>query len=102
MGLVFYSLKNNIKRTLHWQKDGRWLIENKNIKQSALLQAGSVVTPFFAALKFKLENKKTLNIILFSDSLDAEKFRQLRLRLKVQGIKVIADILKEKDNANAR
>ncbi|VAW59715.1 hypothetical protein MNBD_GAMMA08-1173 [hydrothermal vent metagenome] len=51
-----------------------------------------MVTPFFAALKFKLENKKTLNIILFSDSLDAEKFRQLRLRLKVQGIKVVADI----------
>jgi len=42
-----------------------------------------VVTPFFAALKFSLENNKKMNVVLFKDNIEVEKFRQLRVRMKV-------------------
>lgn len=79
--------------------DGDWLIRQTNNMNAALinepfikakLKAGSVVTPFFASLNFVLENKKNINIILFKDNIDFEKFRQLRVRLKVEGIRTDA------------
>lgn len=75
---------------MQWKPDGSWLIscaENMQAKPcAASLQSGSVVTGFFSILKFKLENKKILNVLIFKDNIDAEKFRQLRVRLKVEGI----------------
>ena len=88
--LIFSSLKNNKSRAMQWKPDGSWLItctDNMQEKQfNASLQSGSVVTSFFSLLKFKLDNKKILNVLIFKDNVDAEKFRQLRVRLKVEGI----------------
>jgi len=88
MYLIFLSLKNNKVRELQWQPDGSWLIIEKNQQQTAELQSGSVVTPFFAALKFSLENNKKMNVVLFKDNIEVEKFRQLRVRMKVEGISI--------------
>jgi len=84
--LVINSFKNNQPRELQWQPDGSWLIGQKSQQIKAKLQAGSVVTPYFSSLNFKLENNRTLNVILFKDNVDAEKYRQLRVRMKVEGI----------------
>ena len=85
--LVVYSVKNNTTRQLQWQDDGSWLIRRNNQSIKAVLLSGSVVTSFFSALNFKLENNKNLNVIIFKDSIDHEKFRQLRVRMKVEGIR---------------
>jgi len=95
--LVLRSWKNNIKRNVQWQPDGSWLITQNNIQHKARLQPGSVVTTNFASLKFKLENKKTLTVVIFNDNIDAEKFRQLRVRLKVEGIKPANSVLVNDD-----
>lgn len=84
--LLLDSLKNNVGRNLQWQTDGCWLITQDNLQQKAKLRSGSVVTSFFAVLNFKLDNNKTTNVILFKDNIDGEKFRQLRIRIKVEGI----------------
>ncbi len=93
MVLVRVSIKNNQPRTLQWQPDGAWIINQKGNKYSARLQSGSVVSLFFAALNFKLNNGKRLNIIIFKDNIDADKFRQLRVRMKVEGIVQLNDVV---------
>jgi membrane-bound toxin of toxin-antitoxin system len=101
IALVYYvydSLKINISRELQWQADGRWLIREKNIQQIVILQPGSVVTAFFALLKFKKENNKLKYVLLFEDNVNAEKFRKLRVRLKVEGNKMVPVISDLKDN----
>ncbi len=95
--LVSQALKNNISRCLQWQPDGSWLITQNSIQHKARLKQGSVVTVFFTTLKFKLENKKTLVVVIFNDNIDAEKFRQLRVRLKVEGIQSVQSILVNDD-----
>lgn len=95
---VFFAIRNNCQRTLQWQPDGQWLIEWDENKCAATLQSGSVVTPFFAALNFKLENKSSLNIILFKDNMDKDKFRQLRVRMKVEGITSRVEVATLTDN----
>jgi len=94
---VILSLKNNKQRSLQWQPDGGWLIADNKQQYSASLKQGSVVTTFFASLVFRLENKKILTIIIFKDSINVEKFRQLRVRLKVEGIKPRQSILVNED-----
>jgi len=91
--LVLQSLKNNKQRHLQWQPDGGWLITDNKQQQSASLQQGSVVTNFFASLNFNLQNKKAITVVIFKDNINAEKFRQLRVRLKVEGIKPVQNLL---------
>jgi len=80
------ALKNNGYRQLQWRADGQWLICQGHSLWNADLQQGSVVMPGFAILNFKLESRKSLSVLLFKDNIDKEKFRQLRVRLKVEGI----------------
>ena len=119
--LAVCELKNNRLRQFHFREDGSWLIYDDALKSDmpeneavcAQLMQGSVVTPYFALLNFKLgtpvefnevsvmsiadvylfiagwiksENRKYLSVLLFSDNIEEEKFRQLRVRLKVEGI----------------
>ncbi len=97
MALTMQSLGNNKIRYLQWKPDGRWLIGEGNEQVAARLLQGSVVMPFFSSLKFKLENKQSLTIIIFKDSIDKEKFRQLRVRLKVEGIQLNKSVLSGND-----
>ncbi|RDH83950.1 MAG: hypothetical protein DIZ80_07390 [endosymbiont of Galathealinum brachiosum] len=86
MFLVVDSVKRNVMCELQWQPDGDWLIRVNKEVAKAELQTGSVVTPVFSLLKFKLENNKKFIVILFKDSVDVEKFRQFRVRIKVEGL----------------
>ena len=86
--ICIIAIRNNCSRTIQWQPDGRWLIVENNIKSVAELRAGSIVTSFFSVLNFKLDNNKKLNVVLFKDNINAEKFRQLRVRMKVEGIQL--------------
>jgi len=95
--LIIQALKNNRLRNLQWQPDGGWLIRQDKIQQKARLKQGSVVTVFFTSLNFKLENNKNLTVVLFKDNIDPEKFRQLRVRLKVEGIKSDSSVLVDND-----
>ena len=84
---TLYTLKNNRQRELSLQSDGTWLIKQNGQKYIAELSSGSVVTPFFTVMNLKLENRKNLNLLLFRDNINPDAFRQLRVRLKVEGHK---------------
>ena len=87
MLLVFYSNKKNVNCELQWKANGSWLIRLGNEVLKAELKSGSVVTPVFSLLKFVLDDNKNFTVILFKDSIDIEKFRQLRVRINVEGLK---------------
>jgi len=85
--ISYISIKINTISELQWQKDGSWLVTQNNQTSKAKLKSGSVVTTHFATLNFLLENNRNKTIVLFADNTDPEKFRQFRVRMKVEGIK---------------
>lgn len=91
INMVRHSIKNNSPRKLQWCADGSWFITQDCNRLKARLRPGSVVTPFFSSLNFKLDNNKSLNVLIFPDNIDEEKFRQLRVRIKVEGLKLKED-----------
>lgn len=88
--LTLNSIKNNQQRELHWQSDGAWLITYNKKQFKAKIDKASVVTPFFTSLNLKLENNKKISVVLFRDNVDADVFRQLRVRMKVEGLKLFS------------
>ncbi|MCW8935387.1 MAG: hypothetical protein OQK98_11740 [Gammaproteobacteria bacterium] len=85
--ISYKSFKINTASELQWQKDGSWLVTQNNQTHKAKLKSGSVVTACFASLNFLFENNSNKTVVLFSDNVDSEKFRQLRVRMKVEGVK---------------
>lgn len=65
-------------------QDGKWELMKRNgeVKKS-LLRKNSIVTPFFVLLNFRLVDAriKYVSIPLFSDSIDKNDFRHLRVEL---------------------
>lgn len=92
---VLYALSNNRERTLHWQADSYWLIDQQHqllddafhIRPQirAELLGGSVVTTFISVLNFKSTGGRKFNVVIFRDSLNSSDFRKLRLKLKLEG-----------------
>ena len=74
-------------RSLIWQADGQWLLETADGEQwPATLHQSTYVHPWMVVLNFRQEGKPgLLSVVLAPDSLDAETFRELRVRLKVAG-----------------
>jgi len=86
MYTTYSAFSNNQAYELLWQEHNSWLITQHNLRSMAELCDSSVITSVCAVLNFKLENGKRQSILLFKDSVDAESFRRLRVRIKVQGI----------------
>lgn len=90
LGLIYvtYSaLLNNQEYELNWQENNYWLITQNNMCETAELCESSVITSFCAVLNFNIKQGKRQTILLFNDNVDAQSFRRLRVRVKVQGIK---------------
>lgn len=74
-------------QTLTWQTDSEWLLETLDGEQfKATLHESTYVHPWLVVLNFRAENKPSLlSFTLAPDALDAEIFRDLRVRLKMAG-----------------
>jgi len=65
-------------------RHGQWrLVTAGGAEHSAELQGDSYVHPWLIILNFRL-NKARTSVVLFPDSLHAEDFRRLRVRLRTQ------------------
>ncbi len=73
--------------TLVWKADGDWVIETVEGKSfDAQLQPSSYVHPWLVVLNFRLEKSRRLrSIVIFPDTLDVGVFRELRVRLGIEG-----------------
>jgi toxin CptA len=76
-------------QSLTWQADGDWLLETVEGKQlAARLHESTYVHPWLVVLNFRQEGERgMLSFTLPPDALDAQTFRELRVRLKVAGSK---------------
>jgi Membrane-bound toxin component of toxin-antitoxin system len=89
------ALINNREFDLHWQDSGDWMIAQQHKLVPAKLCDSSVFTSICSVLNFKLDGGRRQSILIFKDNIDAESFRRLRVRVKVQGINPKAhDIIK--------
>ena len=80
------ALNNNQEIDLNWQQNGHWVIARDHQLMPAKLCDSSVITSFCSILNFKFENGRRQSVLIFKDNIDAESFRRLRVRVKVQGI----------------
>ncbi|MBN4079231.1 hypothetical protein JYT26_01180 [Beggiatoa alba] len=78
---------------LTWSADGEWLLETTGGELiTATLHESTYVHPWLVVLNFRQENKRgLLSVVLVPDALDAETFRELRVRLKVAGNSELSD-----------
>ncbi len=84
---VYQSYKNiNNKKTVIWKEDNEWEIIEAGGSKNASLLASSFVSRWLTILNFKLEDRKKKTVIVFSDAINKEQFRKLRVRLKVDGL----------------
>lgn len=74
-------------QSLIWQSDGEWLLQTvAGDELPATLHPSTYVHPWLVVLNFRQEGKPgLLSVVLVPDALDAETFRELRVRLKVAG-----------------
>lgn len=74
-------------QTLVWKADGEWLLETVDGESlPATLHESTYVHPWLVVLNFRQANKRgLLSFALAPDALDGETFRELRVRLKVEG-----------------
>ena len=86
MFIYIKSQRNKITR-IHMSSDDKWKIEldNKDVFD-AELEGECIVTYYITWLNFKVTNsfgrKKIFHLLLLSDSMDKNKLRQLRVRLR--------------------
>ena len=80
------ALNSNQALNLHWQQNDDWLISSGHQFVSAKLCDSSVITSFCSILNFNREDGCSQSILIFKDNIDADSFRRLRVRVKVQGI----------------
>ncbi len=72
--------------SLLWPRGDHWQVQSRNGAQvSALLSPESFVHPWLTVLLLKPESGgRARNVVLLPDMLDAEAFRRLRVRLRLE------------------
>lgn len=66
------------------------LIDRANREVTGNVQGSSVVTPYLTVLNIALDGmRRTRNVVILPDSMDATSFRQLRVLLKWGGQRVV-------------
>jgi hypothetical protein len=77
-------LKQAISCRLIWAENNHWTVEQNGQQVIAALKANSFISVVLSVLNFKDEAGRSFSVLLFPDSINAEQFRQLRVRLKVE------------------
>ena len=70
--------------------DTDWILRYGDSEYNAELLSSSVVTASMTVLNFSLPGGRRKSLLLMPDSLHADQFRRLRVRLKVCGNKALA------------
>ena len=84
---TFLSYKNiNNEKTVVWKEGNEWELVEAGVSQSASLLADSFISQWVSILNFKLQNNKIKTVLVFSDAIQSQQYRMLRVRLKVEGV----------------
>jgi hypothetical protein len=83
--VIHSQYPNTIKRLI-WRADGEWVLELASGKKlEAELLPNAYVHPWLVVLGFRdMETGRGRRLALFHDALEAELFRRLRVRLRLE------------------
>lgn len=83
-----YAFKSHQKpQSLVWQENNHWLLRYGKDTVSAELIEDSFAISWLVILHFKTDSGSRCSQLVCYDSLDSRLFRQLKVRLKVEGLK---------------
>ena len=80
-----YRTQNTIQGMV-WQENNYWLLHTDKASIAAELTDSSFATAWLVILHFKTETGRRCSRLIAYDSLDDNLFRQLKVRLKVEGL----------------
>ncbi len=75
-----------------WQSENNWLLTTQNITSKAVLLSESLVSPVLVILLFRLDCGRRQSVLIWPDSVHADVFRRLRVRLKLEAEKLVTDV----------
>ncbi|MCW8955783.1 MAG: hypothetical protein OQL09_02790 [Gammaproteobacteria bacterium] len=81
-----YKTQNKLQ-SLVWQEDNHWLLHVADETLVARLIDDSFAISWLVILHFKTDSNVRCSRLVCYDSLEGEQFRQLKVRLKVEGLK---------------
>jgi hypothetical protein len=92
LSLHYYLLRRSTScRHLVWQSGNGWLLTINNETIHATLLQESLVTSWLIILLFRTEPGRSLSVLIWADSVHADTFRKLRVRLKLEAEKLFAN-----------
>lgn len=84
--ITLHALRRDNAAVVHlvWDSEERWMLRRRNGQMlQARLLGDSLVLPFLVVLNFKPAHGRRFSVVLLGDSLPPERFRQLRVRLRI-------------------
>ena len=87
MGLILsvsiqYHQYHNTPHELTWNSPDQWrLVDAEGIAYEAILASGSVITNFFAALRFRYAHNRQTTVFILATKGRTHELRQLRVML---------------------
>lgn len=84
--IALYALRRGPAAIVHltWDAQDNWILRRRDgVEQRAELLGDSLLLPFLVVLNFKPANGRRLSVAVLGDCLPAERFRQLRARLRI-------------------
>lgn len=69
---------------LTWDSANHWFVSRRDgVAQQVTLLGDSLVLPWLVVLNFKTQTRRRFSVVLLADCVPPERFRQLRVRLRI-------------------
>lgn len=75
-----------------WQSENNWFLTTQNVTSKAVLLPQTLVSPVLVILLFRLDTGQRQSVLIWPDSVRADVFRRLRIRLKLEAEKLVANV----------
>ena len=87
----FLRYKTSACKRIVWQSGNHWLLTTRNITNNAVLLPETLASPLLVILLFRLETGSKQSVLIWPDSVQADVFRRLRVRLKLEAEKLVTN-----------
>jgi hypothetical protein len=81
----FLMYKTSACKRIVWQSGNHWLLTTDDVTSKAVLLPETLVSFWLVILLFRFEDGRRCSVLIWPDSVHADAFRRLRVRLKLDG-----------------
>jgi hypothetical protein len=81
----FLIYKTPVCKRIVWQSGNHWLLTMNDVTSEAVMMPETLVSFWIVILLFRLEDGRRYTVLIWPDSVHADAFRRLRVRLKLVG-----------------